>query len=912
MSFGKILCIPFQKIRIKSTLVLDKRFRISSRLIESEIRLLSDSVFFDENFYLKNNPDILHLNFDPIRHYLVFGGLEGRNPSELFNSAFYLSEYPDVKSSGMNPLIHYLKYGILESRKIVDLPKSDNSVQNQYVNLIIQSGFFDESFYMSTNPDLSELIGEPVLHYLNYGGFEGRNPSERFDSMYYMLKYNDVKEIGMNPLIHFLLHGHSEGRKPIPDSEECFNNYVLENSSTYRFDYSDCKTSDSLICFRDVKLIRDSDFFNADFYLLEYPDVKISGIDPALHYLVQGWKEGRNPSKHFNSNFYLERYDDVRQSIMNPLLHYINFGVFENRLPCESKNNYLDWVRKYDTLSSKEIEEVKFEILSFATKPVISLIMPVFNPNPSWLVEAIESIQKQLYPYWELCIADDCSTDPEVRRILIYYQGLDDRIKVIFRSTNGNISVASNSSLELATGDYIALFDHDDILPTHALFWVAKAIINNPDAKLLYSDEDKIDENGIRQSPYFKCDWNPELLYSQNMISHLGIYQTKIIRKIGGFRVGYEGSQDYELALRFVEQIDESEIVHIPKVLYHWRLHQNSTSFNPHCKNNAYLAAEKAVNEHLSRINKMATVTVMHPGMYRVKYQNVVPPPHVTIIIPSRNQSNLLRNCISSILGKTNYLGFDILIINNASDEPDFFELIDDLSSDTRVTCISDNRPFNYSALKNRAVNQAIGKYVCLLNNDTEVITAEWLSEMMSVGVQPGIGAVGAKLYYPDGKIQHAGVILGIGGLASHAHKFLSANTHGYFGRAILMQEISAVTGACLLVEKSKYLEVGGLDEVNLPVAFNDVDFCLRLKKLGYRNIWTPFAELYHHESISRGDDTSTEKIVRFQNEILYFTEKWKQYIENDPAYNPNLTFTNEKFELAWPPRNISIQKLDM
>jgi GT2 family glycosyltransferase len=376
------------------------------------------------------------------------------------------------------------------------------------------------------------------------------------------------------------------------------------------------------------------------------------------------------------------------------------------------------------------------------------------------------------------------------------------------------------------------------------------------------------------------------------------------VRKIGGFRIGFEGSQDYDLALRFFEQIDSLEIFHIPKVLYHWRLHDDSTSRTENSKMYAYESGEKALNEHFSRIKKEAFVNIIRPGMYRLNYQLPSPEPHITIIIPTKNQVNLLRNCIKSVLEKTTYTSFDVIIIDNGSNDPESIRFLDEVEKDKRIACIKDNRPFNYSALNNLAVSAAKGKYVCLLNNDIEVINSDWLSEMVSIASQPGIGAVGAKLYFPDEHIQHAGVILGVGGVAGHAHKFFFSKAYGYFGRAALMQEMSAVTGACMVVKKSVFLEAGGLDEINLPVAFNDVDFCLKLKKNGYRNIWTPFAELLHHESVSRGSEDTIEKQMRFQKEVNYMKTKWGSILETDPAYNPNLTLISENFELAWPPRN--------
>lgn len=775
------------------------------------------------------------------------------------------------------------------------------------IRLIEKSELFDEKYYLEHNPDVASTGMLAAKHYLLFGGFEGRKPSEKFDSSFYLQQNPDVKVSGMNPLFHYLKTGNIECRSSLPEKSIIFTKVEKSlKSKISEVDQISKKLIERLQGFPEVQLIRNSKYFDSEYYLNMNPDLKLANIDLVEHYLFHGWKEGRNPSEIFNTNFYLNEYEDVQRSNMNPLIHYIKYGELENRHCSEkSGNDYLLWIKKYDSLSSGDIEEMKQSISLFDDKPLISVIMPVFNSNPVWLKEAINSVIHQVYPFWELCLADDCSSDKEIKEILEFYRMTDSRIKVIYRTSNGHISAASNSALTLASGEFVALLDHDDILPTHALFWVANAINQNPGIKLIYSDEDKIDENGVRQDPYFKCDWNPELFYSQNMISHLGVYQTEIIRKIGGFRTGFEGSQDYDLALRFIEQIDPREIFHISKILYHWRLHENSTSYVPESKDYAYIAGENALNEHFKRTAKRARANISRPGLYRLTYQLIESAPHITLIIPTKNQSKLLRNCIQSILQKTAYTAYDILIVDNDSDEEGFFRLLNELKTEKRFSCINNKNPFNYSAINNQAISGAKGEYVCLLNNDIEVINANWLDEMVAIAMQPGIGAVGAKLYYPDDRIQHAGVILGLGGVAGHAHKFLSSKAFGYFGRAALMQEMSAVTGACLLVKRNIYLEVGGMDDINLAVAFNDVDFCLRLKKAGYRNIWTPYAELYHYESATRGMDDTEIKNQRFSKEVAFMKETWGNELQIDPAYNPNLSLSNENFELAWPPRNI-------
>ena len=574
------------------------------------------------------------------------------------------------------------------------------------------------------------------------------------------------------------------------------------------------------------------------------------------------------------------------------------------------RNDYAEWIRRYDTLTDKTRATLRARIDAYKHKPLISVVMPAYNPKPEWLIEAIESVRKQIYPNWQLCIADDASTNPSIRPILERYAKEDARIKVIFREQNGHISAASNSALELATGEWIALLDHDDLLAEHALFWVADAINKHPDIALIYSDEDKIDETGRRSDPYFKCDWNPDLFYSHNMFSHLGVYRRDILDDIGGFRKGLEGSQDYDLALRCIENIKLTQIRHLPRVLYHWRMHAESTAQSNDSKPYAMLAGERAINEHFQRKNIAAKAEFVGYG-YRVCYALPEKPPLVSLIVPTHNDYKVIKRCIESILGKTTYPNYEILIVDNGSDDPETLKYFDALKTEVRVRIVRDDRPFNYSALNNTAAELARGAVLGLLNNDLEVISPDWLSEMVSIALQPESGAVGARLWYLNDTLQHGGMILGVGGVAGHAHKCLPRGHFGYFGRAHLIQTLSAVTAACLVVRKKVFEEVVGLNAANLQVVFNDVDFCLRIREAGYRNVWTPYAELYHHESVTRGYEDTPEKQARFASEIQFMKQHWGDFLLNDPAYSPNLTLDYEDFSLAWPPRVSFIKTQD-
>jgi glycosyltransferase involved in cell wall biosynthesis len=655
---------------------------------------------------------------------------------------------------------------------------------------------------------------------------------------------------------------------------------------------------------RNYYTLKNSELFDPHYYLANYADVRQADIDPIHHYVKNGAQEGRNPSLDFNTIFYLQQYPDVEKSGMNPLIHFIRFGKQEYRIAKGSnERNYAKWIEEFDTFSSSEYEKMEHEVSQFQKKPKISIIMPVYNPDEHWLAEAIESVISQVYTNWELCIADDCSTRQGVRDTLESYQILDERIKVVYRHQNGHISLASNSALSIATGEYIALMDHDDKLPAHALYFVVKAINLFPQAKLFYSDEDKIDEIGQRQEPYFKPDWNEDLFYSQNLFSHLGVYASEILQKIGGFREGMEGSQDHDLVLRCLEHVISKEIVHIPKVLYHWRVHSRSMAGNTEAKPYAMLAGCRALNEHFQRMGFSGKVSITDFG-YRAQYQLPANPPLVSLLIPTRDHKSITESAVRSILQKTTYPNYEIIIIDNGSVEPqtlNWFAGIQD--EDSRVRVVRYDHPFNYSAINNFGVAQANGLVIGLINNDIEVISPDWLSEMTSHALRPEIGCVGAKLYYSGGTLQHGGVVLGVGGVAGHSHKHFQGSGNGYFSRLKLISNFSAVTGACLLVRKEIFDIADGLDEINLKVAFNDVDFCLKVRELGFRNLWTPYAELYHHESISRGHEDTPEKQARFQAEINYMKEKWGAKLLQDPYYNPNLTLDHEDFSLALPPR---------
>lgn len=567
-------------------------------------------------------------------------------------------------------------------------------------------------------------------------------------------------------------------------------------------------------------------------------------------------------------------------------------------------DSYKRWLSLYDTCTVDAGLAMAEGIAARADAPRISIVVPVYNTPAEFLEAAIASVEQQLYPHWQLCLVDDASNLPHVREILDAAQARDRRIEVTYRKKNGHISRASNTALEMATGDFVALLDHDDLLAPHALLMVADAILRHADVGLIYSDEDKIGFDGQRCDPYFKPDYSPELLRSQNYISHLGVYRRSLLIELGGFRVGFEGSQDYDLVLRVVERLQPQQIVHIPHVLYHWRLLPGSVAVGPEAKPYAYVAAERALQGHIERTLLPAKVRpAASPGLYHVKFAVPTPAPHVTIIVPSRDNPDMLRRCVHSLRTHTHYPHMDILLVDNDSYTEAGRAAFVSLASFDGVSVMPYPKAFNFSAINNRAVEQARGTLVCLVNDDVEALHGDWLEQMVGFAVRDDIGAVGARLLYPDSRIQHGGVVLGVGGIASHAYRQSDSRAPGYFGRAKLCQNVSAVTAACMLVKKADYLAVGGFDE-SLAVAYNDVDFCLRLSARGKRHVWTPHATLTHHESASRGiDELHAHGRPEFKREWLDMQQRWRAQIDNDPLYNPNLTRDRDDYSLAFPPK---------
>lgn len=542
---------------------------------------------------------------------------------------------------------------------------------------------------------------------------------------------------------------------------------------------------------------------------------------------------------------------------------------------------------------------IQNDIRNFRSKPLMSIVMPVYDPPIDFFIKALDSVLDQLYTNWELCLADDCSKDEEVREVIGQYCSKHPNIKVAWRTENGHISNASNSALALATGEYTVLMDQDDMLNENALYEMVKLINRKGGVDLVYSDEDKIDEQGLHSDPHFKPDWNPDSLLSRNYLGHVCAFKTVQLRAVGGWRVGFEGSQDYDLVLRYTEMYPD--IHHISEVLYHWRIHRESAAGGENAKPYAYRAAQRALLEALERRGYKGHIDFLEGFRgYRVRMEMKKKDDLVSIIIPTKNKQDYLKKCIDSIVKRSTYRHFEIILLDNNSDDKKFFALVNQYKKQAqfRFIYVRDENEFNFARLMNVGRKHAGGKYLVLLNNDTEIITPDWLEGFIEHVQRPEVGVAGCKLLYADETIQHAGVVVGLGGVAAHAFTREDRYGPGYFNYVNLLNNYSAVTAACVMVRRDVYDQVHGFSE-EFVVEYNDVDFCLKVKEAGYNNLYIPHVELYHYESVSRGHPHATsESYRRHVKEVNRFRKKWMKYVEHDPCYNVNLTLGAENFAI--------------
>lgn len=596
-----------------------------------------------------------------------------------------------------------------------------------------------------------------------------------------------------------------------------------------------------------------------------------------------------------------ENGQDTANIFQKTLRYWKNYGLKNTiKKVCQKLSgqrdygNYEDFLKKYG-VKEEELARQRQEV--FENGPSFSIAVPLYQTKEKYLREMIESVQAQTYANWELCLADGSGSEHSLAPIVEEYRVKDKRIKYCLLDKNEGIAGNTNEALKMATGDFIVLTDHDDLLSPEALYQCAKAVQTEPRTDVIYSDEDKVDMSGRKFfEPHFKSDYNIDLLCTMNYICHLFVVRKDVMEQAGLFESCYDGAQDHDFILRCTEKAEH--IVHIPKVLYHWRCHAQSTSENPESKLYAFENGCKAVKAHYDRIGIPAEVE-QGPfyGMYRTHYL-WKEQPLVSILIPNKDHAADLKKCMDSIEEKSTYRNFEFIIVENNSTEEETFSYYKEIEKRDNVRVLYYKEDFNYSRINNFGAKEANGEYVLLLNNDTEMIEPDSIKEMLDVCMRLDVGIVGAKLLYEDNTIQHAGVIIGFGGVAGHAFIGQDRDDNGYFSRIISVQDLSAVTAACLMVRRSVFDEVEGLNE-EFKVAFNDIDFCLKVRKAGYLVVYNPYAQFYHYESKSRGQEDSADKVARFQQEIGLFGERWGELLEHgDPYYNPNLTLDKADFSL--------------
>lgn len=550
---------------------------------------------------------------------------------------------------------------------------------------------------------------------------------------------------------------------------------------------------------------------------------------------------------------------------------------------------YEDYRVKPEELKQQKKRRWKQEIC-------FSIAVPVYRTPETFLRQMIESVTGQSYGNWELCIANGSPDDKKVRTVLEEYAGRDPRIRVKNLENQG-IAGNSNAALAMAKGDYVGFLDHDDLLAPNALYEAAAYLEKYPQTDMLYTDEDKVTEDlSAHFQPHLKPDFNLDLLRSNNYICHFLIVKRTLALRAGEFRQEYEGAQDYDFVLRCADQA--CRIGHVPEILYHWRTSRSSTADNPASKMYAYDAGKRAIEAHLQRRGEKGEVSLKKDlGFYRVVYP-VKKQERISVVIPSKDQWETLKACLDSIREKTTYPDYEIIVVENNSREPETFEYYKTIDGRDNIRVITWDKPFNYSAINNFGIRHASGQYVICLNNDIQVITGGWMEELLGVCQREKVGVVGAKLYYPDDTIQHAGIVVGIGGIAGSLFVGMKRERSGYLHKASLMQDLSAVTAACMMVKKKAFEEAGGFEE-KLAVAFNDVDLCLKIREKGYLVVYDPYVEMYHYESKTRGREDTKEKVRRFQGEIEYMRTRWIGILkEGDPCYNKNLSLSKWNYSL--------------
>jgi len=778
----------------------------------------------------------------------------------LFDSAFYLSQYPDVANSKLRPVLHYLRHGAAERRDPHPL--------------------FDTEYYLSLGPDLGGLT--PLGHYLLRGAPRSFDPNPLFDGAFYTASYPDVAASGKNPLVHYVESGRDLDRRTHP----------LFDPFYYKRRYPDAGGPgvDALAHYLRQGLFEGRDpnpLFDLRYYRARHPD--LGRGNPVDHYLRVGSREGRDPSPLFSTRLYLQENPDVERTGENPLVHFLE-SLPEGADPRSTGFAYRSWLRT----SSPAERPPEASRDAESAGPLLSLLTAIKDMSGLPAEPAVAAVRGQYYPRWEWIVAVP-APNPEVAQRVQELSHGDHRIRPLAVHSTDAASMLTAACRE-STGQFVAVLGPADILDPGALGALVREAGRAP-AGVVYADEDRVDEAGRRFGPHFKPAWNQDLLFAWNYLGRPTLIERARVEAAGGFEPSASPAHELDLLLKVTAALPSEQIRHVPAVLCH-RLSPGGPASPPPAPHGSPEASAKVLATFLERRTPGATVASEGP-YFRPVFP--LPPelPLVSIVIPTRDRLPLLRECLDSLLGKTDYPRFEILVVDNDTKDHDALAYLAELGAPVRV--IRHPGAFDHSALNNRAVAEARGSVLVLLNNDTTVKNAAWLTEMVRLVLRPEVGAVGAKLFYPDGSLQHAGVIVGMNGVAGHAFGGLRPGEEGYFGRERLTHEYSAVTAACLCIRRSVFEEVHGLDADRFPVNFNDVDLCLRLRARGYRILYCAAAELEHHESASRRNDDGSP-IREAASATPRFKERWSEELEDDPFYNPNLSLAFS-FELAVPPR---------
>ena len=715
----------------------------------------------------------------------------------------------------------------------------------RHVKSLRNSSLFDEAFYRGQGPRTGWRSA--LTHFVLAGNDEPFWPNPLFDPQWYLTRYPDVRATGRNALVHYVEHGEAEGRQP-------------------------------------------NALFSPAWYAERYGLPSRAGA--LAHYLRIGRQAGVKPAASFNPQAYLDSRPDLAIPLADAFLHRVRggSGPFAPKrdasppvsLPAAEPETY----RYIAPLPPIDLRE---RIAGLGEAPTFSVVTPVYNVPPRFLEAAVASVAAQWYPHWELVLVDDASTDPATRACL---DRIDDpRITVSRQDRNGGIAAATNAALDRARNDYVVFLDNDDVLTPDCLYELARAIAETG-ADYLYSDEDKIDAEGVSSSPFFKPSWSPDTMMSIMYTCHVSCARRSLVAAVGGLRSGYDGAQDYDLVLRMTERANR--IAHVPKVLYHWRMLPSSLAASGSAKPYAHEAVRRLKEDALQRRGLRGTVEPVKdmPGQFRVNY-HPRPGTAVSLVIPTRNNGQLVQTLVASVRERSTCRDIEIVLIDNGSTEPETLATLSRLSGEG-VRVMTDSRPFNYSALNNSGAAAARGDILVFLNDDMEVVTPDWIERLAGYAQVPHVGAVGARLSYPDGRVQHCGLVNLAHG-PGHAFYRAERGPPRYYGRDTLEYDWIAVTGACLAIERTKFEAIGGFDPA-LPIAYNDVDLCFRLVEAGLYNVVCQTVDLVHHESVSRGSDVSPARLARLRSESRRLYARHPRFFGHDPFFSPNLHPNNVHF----------------